>query len=159
MESMLRRFGASLLAAAAIFAAAAAGADASTPPGRKADTPLGRSGSEVGYLVTVKTATGKGAGTDARVWMKLKGSAAQSGWIELSSRGANLFEPGQLNPFLFWLDDLGTITGVTVWNGSASDSWRLERVGVGVAGKATSLTDLPARRRLSPGANELAAVA
>jgi hypothetical protein len=146
-----------LVIAVAVTGAVVAGpaAAASQPSGAKAPGPMTRSASKTGYVVLVNTASGAKAGTDAHVWINLKGARGASGWIQLDRRGANLFEPSQMNPFVVWVKDLGPITGATLWHSSQADTWRLDQISVRPASGRAAFAVMPAQRWLGRGATEL----
>jgi len=74
-----------------------------------------RSAAAKTYQIQVVTGTASGAGTDARVWLFLRGNlggtATKSGVMELDS-ASNNFESGKTDLFNRTIEDLGTITQI-----------------------------------------------
>jgi hypothetical protein len=87
------------------------------------------------YQIQVDTGTASGAGTDARVWVFLRGNrggtATKSGVMELNS-SADDFESGETDLFNKSIEDLGTITQICIQRDDSGlfDDWYLADVRV-----------------------------
>lgn len=83
-----------------------------------------------GLQVTVHTGDAWGAGTDAHVFVDIRGSNGSSGTQELSrsvNGSGNCFERGQADSFQLRLRDLGELAELTVWhdNSGMAAGWNL----------------------------------
>ncbi|PAA79474.1 hypothetical protein BOX15_Mlig008366g2 [Macrostomum lignano] len=91
--------------------------------------------SKVKYRVTVKTSEDRGAGTDAKVFVRLFGELGDSGELRLKkavSENRRPFQAGQKDEFEFELLDLGGLFRCVVWHddtGLGSD-WKLDSITV-----------------------------
>eukprot|EP00727_Mastigamoeba_balamuthi_P014270 m51a1_g9466 putative sh2 domain-containing protein (1365) ;mRNA; f:547094-557090 len=83
------------------------------------------------YTVVVVTGDVRGAGTDARVYVTLRGTQGTSPRLPLAG-GKELFERGRTDTFAVDTDDVGELTGLTVEhdNTGMAPGWFLERVAV-----------------------------
>jgi hypothetical protein len=81
------------------------------------------------YKITVVTGTERGAGTDANVTIKIKGTAGDSGMCVLES-GANNFEKGQTDLFDLLLPDLGKLQHIDISHDDSGmlSAWLLDQV-------------------------------
>lgn len=82
------------------------------------------------YKIDVVTGSKKNAGTDANVYISIKGSKARTGEIRLDNLGHNDFERNQTNHFELVLDDLGDLEEVKIRhdNTGKGPGWFLEKI-------------------------------
>ncbi|GAB4821886.1 hypothetical protein N2152v2_008932 [Parachlorella kessleri] len=87
---------------------------------------------EVTYKVVVYTSDVKGAGTDASVFLELKGDQHCSGPVVLSSSDSSAFERGQVDTFTLRLPRLGEVVEALVGHDGKGKrpSWHLDCIEV-----------------------------
>jgi lipoxygenase homology domain-containing protein 1 len=123
---MRRRFAALLVGTALLTTTLAVGQQAAMAEmSRK-----GRSAA-VWYNIRFKTGNLGGAGTDADVYMIIKGSKGQTHSMQMDNRNDN-FERNDTDTFSRYLDDLGTVNEICVRRNTAGlwDAWNLAYVTV-----------------------------
>jgi PLAT/LH2 domain len=91
------------------------------------------------YKITFRTGLVSGAGTDAKVSLKLFGSKANSGDITLDSK-ISQFEKGDIDTFLLETEDLGKIEKITIWHNNKflGADWFLENITIDVQNRTKS---------------------
>lgn len=90
------------------------------------------------YRIGLATGLDLGAGTDSRIYLKLRGTLGESGWLPLDGLSArDPFEAGACDYVTLELPtDLGEIYSVSLWNDGSGPlaDWRLMWVSVGRLG-------------------------
>ena len=135
-----------------MFLVGIAGTAGATPAGtQKAGTaakaPARAASVQFQYQIAVHTGTVPGAGTDGDVWLWLRGTYGDSGWLYLDNSDDN-FENNDTDYFNYTLADLGTITDAFVYfrPGGFGPDWYLDTVSVSGAGATVTF---PANRWFS----------
>lgn len=85
------------------------------------------------FTIELKTADVSGAGTDANVYIILKGTAGQTSKLDLDNNGEDNFEQGDTDRFIrHWDAPLGTIWGVELGHDDegGGSGWRPESIKV-----------------------------
>ena len=72
------------------------------------------------YEVLVKTMDEMGAGTDANVFVTLKGDSGELPTVELNKANtadqkSNIFEQDSLDKFILFLKDIGKVSSLKLW--------------------------------------------
>ncbi|KAG2432966.1 hypothetical protein HXX76_008694 [Chlamydomonas incerta] len=82
------------------------------------------------YKVVVRTSDLPGAGTDANVYLEMRGTRANLPRHFLRNKAVNLFERGQADEFEIKAPDLGALTEITIGhdNTGYGPNWHLEQV-------------------------------
>ncbi|XP_010220726.1 PREDICTED: oxygen-regulated protein 1 [Tinamus guttatus] len=79
------------------------------------------------YVLYITTGTSPGSGTDADVFVMLKGPLGDTGRRKLVRKGDDNFTKGKVDVFQVEAVDLGTLQGMVVEKGKGSD-WFLEKI-------------------------------
>lgn len=98
----------------------------------------------VTYSINVRTGDVAQAGTDANVWVSIRGNRGRSGVLELDSP-RNDFERSGYDSYARLLNDLGTVNRICVYRDDAGlfDDWYLDFVSV-------ETLNAPSTRRTAP---------
>ncbi|KAJ6662119.1 hypothetical protein lerEdw1_012584 [Lerista edwardsae] len=79
------------------------------------------------YDLYISTDTSPGSGTDAEVYVTLRGSMGDTGRRKLSRNGQDTFTKGKVDVFQVKAVDIGTLHELVVEKGKGSD-WHLEKI-------------------------------
>lgn len=87
-------------------------------------------GHAIAYVVKVHTSKGFGSGTDAKVYLSMRGLAGSSGPKLLDSTKGKHFKGGSTDEFIVNAPDVGDIDQVLIAHDGAGlgSSWHLDRV-------------------------------